>query len=188
MFFNIDHEYVYATNKLHHKAAQIRSMRNTAVLTLFFCVAGALLSFVYVKTEPIIKHNLEMKEREILSKIFPEADEFKKVDSEYIPYSKGVMLGSIVSTSVRGYSGRIHMLIGYRGDGRIAGLQIVSHSETPGLGSKITREDFLRQFSGKLIDEIKLKRDGGTIDAITGATVSSKAVIEGVRLAYIGRR
>ncbi len=82
-----------------------------------------------------------------------------------------------------GYGGKIGILVGLETDRSARGIRIISQQETPGLGAKITKLDFLDQFAGKRAEEIALARDGGKIDAITGATISSRAVVEGVATA-----
>jgi electron transport complex protein RnfG len=75
------------------------------------------------------------------------------------------------------------MTIGIAPDGTVAGLAIskLDQTETPGLGVKITLPAFRDQFRGKNADAVRLKKDGGTVDAITAATISSRAVANGVR-------
>ena len=63
----------------------------------------------------------------------------------------------------------------------VKGIEILSHSETPGLGARITESDFTDQFVGLNIDDISLTQDGGQIDGLTGATISSQAVVDAVR-------
>ncbi|MCP4716745.1 MAG: FMN-binding protein, partial [Deltaproteobacteria bacterium] len=64
----------------------------------------------------------------------------------------------------------------------VTGIKIISHSETPGLGANITSDDFCRQFSGKDLTDShwKLKQNGGTVDQISGATISTRAVTKAV--------
>jgi electron transport complex protein RnfG len=75
------------------------------------------------------------------------------------------------------------MTIGVAPDGTVAGLAIsmLDQTETPGLGVKVTLAAFRDQFRGKGAEGVRLKKDGGTIDAITAATISSRAVVYGVR-------
>lgn len=97
-----------------------------------------------------------------------------------------LFVGAIVeSTSFHGYNGPVKLLIGINADNTIHGLKIIQEYETPGLGSKINSRSFLSQFIGKSIagTRWRVRRDGGDIDAVTGATVSSRAVTEAVRKA-----
>jgi len=89
-------------------------------------------------------------------------------------------VGHAFMTNGKGYGGKIGILIGLETDRSIRGIRIISHQETPGLGTKITGSGFLGQFAGLSVDKLALRKDGGSIDAITGATISSRAVAEGV--------
>lgn len=89
--------------------------------------------------------------------------------------------GYVVLVASKGYGGQIIMGVGIDNAGVVQGVSMVSQSETPGLGSNIQNEEFLRQFEGKReVSEVKLN---GEIEAVTGATISSTAVAEGVRKA-----
>lgn len=92
--------------------------------------------------------------------------------------------GRVSSVSPRGYSGNIGLLVGIDRAGKVIKVKILNQRETPGLGANIIKEKFLGQFQGKTLgDPIEPKKD---IDAITGATISSKAVCQGVRQALSG--
>ena len=80
-----------------------------------------------------------------------------------------------------GYGGPVEIVVGITPDGTVGGVRIVSQSETPGLGTEVTREAFTGQFEGRSdLESLKVKQDGGSIDAVTGATISSRAVTRGV--------
>ncbi len=90
--------------------------------------------------------------------------------------------------STKGYSGNIKVLIGVDIEGKITGVEVLSHTETIGLGDKILNKDWLLKFIGRDdADKIFVKNDGGEIDAFSGATISPRAVAEAVRnaLAFI---
>lgn len=87
-----------------------------------------------------------------------------------------------------GYSGRIRLLVGIYHDGTLAGVRVLEHRETPGLGDKIEakRSDWITNFSGKSLDDPeprdwRVKKDGGAFDQFTGATITPRAVINAVR-------
>ncbi len=87
-----------------------------------------------------------------------------------------------------GYSGRIHLLVGVYVDGRIAGVRVVKHAETPGLGDaiEIRKSPWIATFAGKSLRDPPLgdwavRRDGGVFDQLTGATITPRAVVEAVR-------
>jgi electron transport complex protein RnfG len=88
-------------------------------------------------------------------------------------------VGLAVKVAPRGYSGDVVMLVGVDLELRVKGMKILNQRETPGLGTNVEKPKFQKQFIGKGIkDAIEPKKD---IDAITGATISSRAVCEGVK-------
>lgn len=87
-----------------------------------------------------------------------------------------------------GYSGKIHLLVGVYTDGSLAGVRVVKHAETPGLGDaiEIRKSPWINSFSGKSLsnpslDRWRVKRDGGDFDQLTGATITPRAVVAAVR-------
>ena len=92
---------------------------------------------------------------------------------------------AIKTKSSKGYSGDIWLMVGLDTTGTIRNIVVIEHKETPGLGSKMTGEKFLRQFLdvNPTTTDLRVKKDGGTIDAISGATISSRAFSEAVKLA-----
>lgn len=91
----------------------------------------------------------------------------------------GVPVGAAVQSNTKtGYSGRIDIMVGVDPSGAVVGVQVLRHLETPGLGAKITEPAFLDQFRGTRLGsfDFKVKKDKGSVDAITGATISSRAV------------
>jgi len=89
-------------------------------------------------------------------------------------------VGYAFMTDGKGYGGKIGILVGLETNRALRGIRVISHQETPGLGAKITDTDFLDQFVGLVPAQLALARDGGAVDAITGATISSRAVAEGI--------
>ena len=92
------------------------------------------------------------------------------------------------SVAPGGYSGNIHLLIGVYHDGRIAGVRVIKHSETPGLGDAIEtrKSDWILGFDGRsladpVVENWKVKRDGGEFDQITGATITPRAIVKAVK-------
>ena len=96
-----------------------------------------------------------------------------------------------------GYSGDIELLVGIDAEGRVTGVRVLAHRETPGLGDKIehTRSDWITTFHGRSLGDPPpaqwgVRPEGGAFDAFTGATVTPRAVVHGVRdaLIYFERR
>ena len=101
----------------------------------------------------------------------------------------GAPVAAVLSPVVtQGYSGSIQLIVAIRYDGSLAGVRALTHHETPGLGDKIEieRTDWIRSFDGKSLSDPapsgwKVKRDGGVFDQFTGATVTPRAVVRGVK-------
>lgn len=94
----------------------------------------------------------------------------------------------ITSTAGEGYNGAILLLVAIKANGTLIGVQVVSHQETPGLGDKIERErgDWIRGFDRHSLmqpqaEQWAVKRDGGAFDQLTGATITSRAVVKAVK-------
>ncbi len=147
--------------------------------------AGSLALVNAVTKEPIASH--EKRQREAaLREVFPSADEFISVvpDRIWEALSKGRSAGHVFLVQVQGYSGPITLVFGTDANGAVTGLRVLSHSETPGLGAKIATASFRDQFQNQRLEQLALKRDDpaqGRIDAVTGATISSRAVTKAVR-------
>ncbi|HUO83274.1 MAG TPA: electron transport complex subunit RsxG [Gammaproteobacteria bacterium] len=97
----------------------------------------------------------------------------------------------LLPVAPNGYSGPIRFMVGIHADGTLSGVRVLAHRETPGLGDAIETEksDWIGQFAGRSLGEREawlVKRDGGPIDQLSGATITSRAVAEAVRnaLAY----
>ena len=99
--------------------------------------------------------------------------------------TNGATLGIAFKVFPKGYGGPIEILAGLSIDTAVAGIRVATPEEglkeTPGLGTKITEKWFRHQLIGKKEKALYLKKDGGTLDAITAATISSRAVVNGVR-------
>ncbi len=147
-------------------------------LTLIVLMSVSLLLYINSFTSEIVEAQNQAKIKVALEKIFPELTEFKEDGDIYIIYENADIAGYTFIASGSGYSGKINMLVGINKDHTIRDVAILSHTETPGLGSKITEEAFTGQFMDLEIGDMALSKDGGKIDAITGATISSRAVTE----------
>lgn len=92
--------------------------------------------------------------------------------------TKGESASALELGTTQGYAGLIEVLIGFDADCNILDYKVVTHSETPGLGDKITQDDFRAQFRGKGLKNFdwRVNKDGGDVDAVTAATISSRAI------------
>lgn len=111
-----------------------------------------------------------------------------KVDLYPARDENGKIIGVAVKTySNNGFGGRIELMLGLMVDGTINKYKVIKHKETPGLGSKITESKFSDQFHGKNPGKkkiFKVKQDGGELDAVTAATISSRAVVDAIKRGY----
>jgi electron transport complex protein RnfG len=166
-------------------------------LTLFTItvVTGLILGVVHDITIEPIRLTQEHRKTEALKGALPSAEEFKSVrkaeDADpiikdvYEALSGGKTGGYCVTVTPRGYGGTIELVTGITNDGRLEGIRILNHSETPGLGAKSALPDFYEQFrDADKITVVKRKPvSAGEIQAISGATITSKAVADGVNAA-----
>ena len=90
--------------------------------------------------------------------------------------------GYVVEVTPSGFGGELDLVVGVSADGSVTGVSIISHSETSGLGANATKEGFRSQYIGKT-GTLAVSKDGGEIDALTGATITSRAVTSGVNAA-----
>ena len=149
-------------------------------LMIVTLIASLALAFTNHYTFEKIEMQKESAIKESLDKVIS-ADSFKEEELYYDAYEDDVLVGRVLKVDVPGYSSTINALVGINLENEITGIDIVSHQETPGLGADIEKDDFLRQFIGKTKDRIKLRREDGEIDGVTGATISSRAITDGVR-------
>lgn len=155
-------------------------------LMLVCVIAATALSFTYTKTKPVIARRKAEAEKKAIGSVFLEAADFKVVEKDKGKYTTVYdkdknELGVAVKAVPIGYGGVIEILVGVTKEGKVSAVKILNQNETPGLGTKVSEPKFYEQFSGKKYEEIILKKDGGTIDAITAATISSRAVSKGVQ-------
>ena len=149
-------------------------------------VAGFALAEVFAMTKPKIEQQKIDATNSALGQVLATAQSFKEITKDSLWYGldqSGAKTGIAIRSARRGYGGPVPVLVGLDLAGRIVGLKVASPAEglkeTPGLGLKATEDWFARQFVG-LDSAIALKQEGGTIDAISGATITSRAVARGV--------
>jgi len=150
-------------------------------LAVIVIVSVVLLMAVNSVTSPIVK-NMQVEEiKNTLRSIFPEMSQYEVEDEVYIIYEDDEKAGYAFIASGSGYGGNIDIMVGLDSGFGIKGVSILSQTETPGLGSMITESLFTDQFKELSASDIALKADGGKIDAVTGATISSRAVVNAVK-------
>ncbi len=169
-------------------------------LTVICLVCSALLGGAYAITKDKIDEAEINKQNEAIARVVPEFDnipseEVFEVELEGKKYAvypaklSGEVVGYAINTSATGFSGPVVIMVGITAEGRIFNTVPVSHAETPGLGAKISEEGnpFVEQF--KDMDPsatvLKVKKDGGDIDAITASTITSRAYTAAVESAWM---
>jgi len=163
------------------KADTLKKVFPIISVTVVVFIAVALLGLTDTVVRDKIEWQKEQKIQRMLYEIFPDMTEHALEDDIYMIYSNEAEIGFAFRAVGKGYGGLIEILVGFENETTIKGVTIVSHLESPGLGARITESSFRDQFAGLNIDDVVLKRDGGQIDAITGATISSGAVVDAIR-------
>jgi len=148
-------------------------------LAIICIVASASLAVVNAVTKSKIIAQAQAEEEASLKEVLPEAVHFEPVKSaEEIIYYRAhdkdrKLIGIAFKASGKGYSSVVETIVGMKTDGTIVAIKILSQNETPGLGAKVAEPEFSSQFVNK--------KDLADVSAITGATISSKAVIDSVK-------
>lgn len=185
-------------------------IKNALILMAITLVAGLALGFVYdITKEPIAEQEQKAK-AEAYEAVFPDAATLETIpqiedvtaDAREVLDTKGLTqedilevmlakddagntLGVVMNiTTHEGYGGDINFSMGIQKDGTVNGIQILSISETAGLGMKAAEEDFYGQYAGKKVDSFNYTKTGASADneinAISGATITTNAVTNGV--------
>lgn len=184
---------------------------STVILGLFAMIGTALVAFTFDVTRERIAATERADLLRNLHRIVPAerhdndlfADTVQVVAPEFLGTSAPVTVYrarmddkpvAVVLSPVApdGYSGDIHLLIGIYEDGTLAGVRVISHRETPGLGDFIeeSRSDWILKFTGRSLQapaeaQWGVKKDGGVFDQFTGATITPRAVVKAVRKALV---
>lgn len=168
------------------------TLKITLTLVIIYLIGGAILASVYSMTSPVIYKFNKLEKERALKETMPEADKIEKLgdwtprdrSAEYFVAKKGDDIeGYIVQSYGKGFGGYMSLLVAVDKDLRIQRIKILSHRETPGFIESVDSEKFLGQFKGKGVENIKLVKVEPTeyIQAVSGATVSSRGVINGTR-------
>lgn len=160
---------------------EVKRILEIALPLIIICmISGVMLSFVYEVTEERIKAIQEEKINTSLSYVFA-GGEFEKMDGYYVVTVGEKEAGYAFIAEGNGFSSSIRAMVGIHTNGTINRIEVLNQLETPGLGTRIAEPDFTSQFEGKRIADIQLRKDGGVIDGITGATISSHAMTDSIR-------
>ncbi|MCK5003046.1 MAG: electron transport complex subunit RsxG [Gammaproteobacteria bacterium] len=189
-----------------------KQVTTTALLLMLFATIGAaLVGVIYDNTHETIKYNEQQALLKQLNNIVPASKYDNEMLTDTLILAADHQLGTTESSiayrarkqdkniavvfsaiAPNGYNGSIHLLVGVYNDGNLAGVRVVKHRETPGLGDAIDtkRSDWILDFDGKSLSNLsnkqwKVKRDGGEFDQFTGATITPRAVVKAVHSALL---
>lgn len=167
-----------------------------AILFVICAVASLMLSLTNNITAPVIEQRNIQANNESRQEVLKAAEEFSEVkdvkgdliEEVYQGTKGGEVVGYTIKTTPKGYGGKVEVMVGISNDGKISGVKIGNHSETPGLGSKSADPSFKDQYNGKStktpLNVVKGNASNeNDIVAISGATITSKAVTAGVNAA-----
>jgi electron transport complex protein RnfG len=181
--------------------AKTESTLKNMVLSLTLVALGAstCLGFIYEITKGPIEMTTLNKKLNAIKEVVPGFNNNPDAEMFRLPTDDGdsldiypakkdsILIGYAVDTYTNnGFSGEITLMAGFKPDGTLINITVLTHKETPGLGSKMTDPVFKDQFMDKNPSSFKLtvKKDGGQVDAITAATISSRAFCDAVLRAY----
>lgn len=174
-----------------------------ASLTCFCLIAGTALAVANKLTEDKIAAAKAAALQEAIKKVAPEfdndpsAEQYRAATADgdsltiYPAKKGGKLVGAAVETNTKkGFGGEIRIMVGFDADQKIVNYSVLEHNETPGLGSKM--EEWFRADKGKQSvlgrdmkgGALKVSKDGGEVDAITAATISSRAFLDAINRAY----
>ncbi len=160
----------------------------TLNLVIVYLIGGFILAFVYANASPKVFRNNEKAEQDALKMLIPGAD-FRKLGdwtihdkhAKYFEAKKdGETVGYVIQSFGKGYSSYINTFVAVDKDFKVQKINILGHGETPGLGDEIEADSFKGQFRDKDLDHLKVLKTETKeyIQAISGATISSRAVTE----------
>lgn len=166
-------------------------------LTIIALVAAAALGGMYLLTKEPIEKAKQEKQTAAINSVLPQIDGIRLAEPEvqegytiHRAYVGDSLAGAAVETSSNGFGGVIRLMVGFDTEGNIVNYEVLEHAETPGLGSHMgvwfKTDKNQQSIIGKTPAATKLivSKDGGDVDAITAATISSRAFLSAVQSAY----
>ncbi len=163
----------------------LRKFTPIMFLALIVLVAITLLSLTSSITTPIVEKRIQQQVVDQMKGMFPDVVEWNEDDGLYTLFAdegKTDFLGYAFLATGSGYSSSgINILVGLEDAQTVKEIVILSQSETPGIGTRAMEPAFLDQFIGLNINDVNFIKNGGQIDGITGATISSSAIVNAVR-------
>ncbi len=157
------------------------------ILFIITAIASGVLAYLNTLTQPIIEENQQVAQEKARKEVLPSAVTFEKVLGE-LTYHIGKdveehVVGYTFVASLYGYSSEVKTMVGVNTDLVIEKIKIISQAETPGLGANCEKPEFQEQFSGKQKMGMKVDKDGGTIESLTGATITTRTIANSIKAA-----
>jgi len=198
------------SNKRSHPLLQ-KMIISAVVLGLFSIAGTAMVAFTYEQTKDQIKENHRQAMLKSLHQLITPAEHDNEIFTDVIHVKNLKLLGSkkpitvfrarkkgkpvaaiLTAVAPDGYTGKIFLLVAINYDGSLAGVRVINHKETPGLGDaiEIEKSNWITQFKNVSLTNPteknwKVKRDGGYFDQLTGATITPRAVVKAVHKALL---
>ena len=158
-------------------------IKPVTVLLLICLLAGIVLSGINLLTAPAIAVNDEAMQSAAYFAALPEAEAFTELECSTDGVTAALAAdngkGYVIAAQSRGYGGMVPVVVAFSSDGTIQNVVMMDNGETPGMGSKVADPSFIENFTGRSAVPMALE----DIDAITGATISSRAALNAVNLA-----
>ncbi len=174
------------------KKLNLKEVLVPAIALFLFClIATALLAGTNSITKDKIADNAVQTEIQSRKAVLSQGESYSEVTAleNGVTYcigtdTDGNQVGYVFTAGAKGYGGTVTVMVGIDSEGKISGIEILSHSETPGLGANATKDDFKGRFVGKsgTLTVDKNSNEGQNVQAITAATITSKAVTNAVNL------
>ncbi len=157
-------------------------IKNILTILITLLISFFALFFIHRVLQPTID---AQETQPVFKRLMPSADRFRPVEENrsWLGYCQNQKIGVVSKITAQGYGGPIEIMVGVDTLKQITGIEIAPRQETPGLGDRVKEDWFKNQFIGRSVDDLALKSEGGTIDGVTGATISSRAVVAELRAA-----
>lgn len=181
--------------------------KNAFTLGMFAVITTGVTAVVNYVTKPTVDHQTALQQKNLLDQVVPTDLYDNNIQQECLLVSDARALGNdkphhlyvarkgdqpvaaaLETTAPDGYSGAIQMLVGADFQGKVLGVRVIEHHETPGLGDKIELRisDWINSFNGKVVHgaddkAFAVKKDGGEFDQFTGATITPRAVVNATK-------
>jgi electron transport complex protein RnfG len=155
-------------------------------LTMACLLSGIIIAGTYTITAPVAAQSRIDLKNKAMKELVTDAKEFKPIEGKtewYTAMKDGKPVAYVVPAESKGYGGAIKMVLAVSLDGKIMDFKILQHNETPGLGDKAGDDKFRKRFSGKVAEDLEVVKvpSDKNIQALTGATITSRAVTKGIK-------